>query len=49
MKQEASRPSFAKGYVLPRDGLTVRDLNRASWEPCEAVIAARGRDIAELL
>ena len=43
------RRHFAKGYVLPRDGLTVRDINRASWEQCDAVIAARRHDIAELL
>ena len=43
------RGHFAKGYVLPRDGLTTRDVNRASWEQCGAVVAARGRDIAELL
>lgn len=44
-----ARDHFAKGYVLPRDGLTTRDVNRASWEQCGAVVAVRGRDIAELL
>ena len=39
---------FVKGYVLPREGITACDINRASWRQCSAVVAARCHDITEI-
>ena len=40
---------FAKGYLLPRDGLTVEDINRASWSQCRAVAGIRHQDVADVV
>ena len=40
------RGHFAKGYLLPRDGLTVENINRASWNQCRAVAGSRRHDVA---
>lgn len=39
--------NFTKGYVLPREDLTVQGINRASLEQCQAVAARRLQDIEE--
>ena len=42
------RDHFAKGYLLPRDDLTVEDINRASWTQCRAVAGIRRQDVADV-
>ena len=43
------RHHFAKGYLLPRDDLTVEDINRASWIQCRAVAGMRRQDVAGIV
>ena len=40
---------FAKGYFLPRDNLTVGDINRASRDQCRAVAGMRRQDVADVV
>ena len=43
------RHHFTKGYFLPRDDLTVEDINRASWAQCRSVAGTRRHDVAHVI